>query len=322
MFKGSLPHKIDYISSKSMTKIEEYYEDTQELFFVVKVYSTFPVEHGKSLDSAKSWAGDGHRHILLDNTPLKNVRVIGLDIRGNGGRAYKVLIDDKYYVDLREDVILETILTVGIQAEGKLNGEYVWGKNGAQLKLIRVDSELHQQYIKGTTDRKTYSEIKGADIVPGGCYLMKSGTKKIYLGRFKHFKHEYDHDQGNYFKDSTWTNKRLVPSASHVFVEVHEYHKLKKTQSLQQILNMVTNGSTGTYYISMHKAKPKFVREEFKINLDGIDIPEMIRDIAESGSYDNNPYPHNYHHEHLSISNDKPIVNEVIKRFNLPITKN
>jgi hypothetical protein len=82
------------------------------------------------------------------NNPITNIRVAGLETRGNGGRAYKVVIDDLYYFDLREDVLLEAMIECGINKGGILNGEYIWVKIRSHMKLIRVGSPLHKEMIK------------------------------------------------------------------------------------------------------------------------------------------------------------------------------
>lgn len=112
-----------------------------------------------------------------DNDPITNVRLIGLEHRGNGGRAYKVKIEDKYVFDLREDVLLDILLNANID-QGVLPGSYVFAKCGAEMKLIRVGSLLHERMVEATDYWKD-EVITKFDV--GGIYQNKIG-RVIYLG--------------------------------------------------------------------------------------------------------------------------------------------
>lgn len=138
-----------------------------------------------------SWKKTDHKeHIVTrKNTPIdgKQIRIIGIDMRGNGGRAYKVLIDDTYYFDMREDVILDTIFKYGINKNGILNGKFLWGMNGSQMKLILEGSDLHKELIKANENKKkqkSLKRIKNADLVVGGIYT--TATEQffcVYIGK-------------------------------------------------------------------------------------------------------------------------------------------
>lgn len=114
----------------------------------------------------------------VDNVPIKNVVITSLEHRGQGGRAYKVIVNDRYYVDLREDVLLDAILHVGINSGGKLMGEYLFAKVGSQMKLVRIDSGLYNELIKSTAMGNA-TKIKKLKI--GRVYESKQQTL-IYLG--------------------------------------------------------------------------------------------------------------------------------------------
>ena len=138
-----------------------------------------------------SWTKTDHKeHIITrKNTPIdgKQIRIIGIDMRGNGGRAYKVLIDDTYYFDMREDVILDTIFKYGINKNGILNGKFLWGMNGSQMKLILEGSDLHKELIEANERKKkqkSLKKIKNADLVVGGIYT--TATEQffcVYIGK-------------------------------------------------------------------------------------------------------------------------------------------
>jgi hypothetical protein len=60
----------------------------------------------------------------VENTP-KKIRVFTLEHRAEGGRAYKVVTEDGYYFDMREGVLLDTLVHCGCEADGTLGGEFV-----------------------------------------------------------------------------------------------------------------------------------------------------------------------------------------------------
>ena len=96
-YKGYLPKNITYVCSSPQTE-ETYFDDDDSVAISShKVTPTFVVEDGKSLDSAIRWSGlKKPRTVTLPNEPIKNVKVLNLETRGNGGRAYKVLLNDKF----------------------------------------------------------------------------------------------------------------------------------------------------------------------------------------------------------------------------------
>ncbi len=198
---GSLPEKICYVASKEMNvsvgcRWDIDYDGTDEK---VKVLPTFPTDASdtKALARAKTWANNKiHSSKIVDNKPIKNVKVVSLEERGRGGRAYKVLIDD-YYVDLREDVLMDTLLKVGIKSGGVLNGEFIWSKMGSQMKLIRVNSELHK-LITEFSSKKDMKSISDLEI--GGVYQNKKKEKAIFVGYISTTKYSLEDKTASYKK--------------------------------------------------------------------------------------------------------------------------
>lgn len=119
--------------------------------------------------------------INRENKPINNIRVIGLEIREGGGRAYKVITPDGYYFDLREDVLLDTMLAKGIQPGGILSGEYIWGRIGTEMKLVRVNSDLYIALLEAGS-RSILSTIPKNKLEIGTIYESKQGERGIFLG--------------------------------------------------------------------------------------------------------------------------------------------
>ena len=200
---GTIPDKISYVYSKTKdVNIGcywdiDFWENSND---TVSVYPTFPVADGdeKTLERAEKWAKDQCvvrdpitknlvsddtkvEIITVDNEPIRNIKVLSLEGRGNGGRAYKVVIDDKYYVDMREDVLVDVMLQVGIKPGGLLNGVFIWAKLGNQLRVVRVGSELHK-LLDESDKKKDLPKIKKTDLEIGGVYQNRKGDKGIFLG--------------------------------------------------------------------------------------------------------------------------------------------
>lgn len=210
---GTIPEEITIVSSveqpvyrqwegeKFIDEIDEEegevikYDERREM-----VIPAFPIETGnkKTLKTAIEWA-ENHRQwydpqtkkhlkksdpVIQDtrkNEPITGVQVVALEERGNGGRAYKVKTKDKYYFDMREDVMLDTMVTDGIAKGGILNGRFIFGRVGSQMKLVRIGSELHKALLEAVFTNKTKALDKETFQV-GDVLENKSGKQKVFCG--------------------------------------------------------------------------------------------------------------------------------------------
>lgn len=208
---GKIPKKLKFYC-RGETKIRFRWSDVEFEDPAAADVSAVPVfitdtENPNTQKTAISWASRAHWNwdsvtgqrvdvsqpytvIECDNLPVKSVRIIGLDIRGNGGRAYQALVDEKYLVDMREDVMLDTMLNVGMGVNATLPGEYIFAQIGGEMKLIRVGSKLHELMIQTTEfgEKKPITKL-----IPGRIYASKTKTV-LYLGEVWHtqISHEYD----------------------------------------------------------------------------------------------------------------------------------
>lgn len=164
------------------------------------VYHAFPFEKGStSEETAKKWATNksywnkqGSEPIYFEFTENKfdTVQIVSLDVRGNGGRAYQVLIhheDKKFQCDLREDVLMEVILTKGINVGGYLNGSFSFIRNNAQTNLVLHDSDTYnraKEELERREGNKDKKKISAKDLKVGHKYRQLNGSEGIYLGSF------------------------------------------------------------------------------------------------------------------------------------------
>lgn len=203
---GNLPDKIIFVCG---TWINEDAEDDG----LIEVYPVAK-ENKKRLESARNWAKGSYHHrqkkrtdkieeIEFDNTKgFENIQVRNLEIRGEGGRAYKIIVDNKYLTDMREDELMEVITGPGIREGGILNGKFAFGTVGSQNKVMLIGGNVHTELQK-YKEAKTLKKIPIKELEFGALYTNASGNKKeIYLGECKmlkistnNFHHNYSHNQ-------------------------------------------------------------------------------------------------------------------------------
>lgn len=81
--------------------------------------------------------------VEIPNDPLTKLIVLNIEHRREGGVALKVITEQGWLVDLREEEFMEAALT-GALVGGVITGEFVWSRGVNQMRLVRVGSKLHQ----------------------------------------------------------------------------------------------------------------------------------------------------------------------------------
>ncbi len=167
----------------------------------------------KTLESGKDWQksynkdiGDGT--LSRPNDPFK-VKIVNLEFRGHGGRAYKVITPDNLYFDLREDVLLDVIRNCDI-IDGTPTCEFIWARVGSEMKLVRVGSILHNRLIESTKTLYT-KDLKISELKPGDVCEGRTGSKHILIGKVEHTKVTTDNTVGRY----TYGAGKTVVSLDH-----------------------------------------------------------------------------------------------------------
>ena len=145
--------------------------------------------------TARRWASYGGQYVpeefVRDNEPIA-LTIIDLDVRSQGGRAYKVIDNDMRRFDLREDQVVEVMKLRGIEPGGKVPGTFVWGIVGSQVKLVVVGGELYDEMTRGLSDKKEYDANVASGIAPtpasltvGGIYRKRDKSLWAFVGRVK-----------------------------------------------------------------------------------------------------------------------------------------
>ena len=246
---GSIPEKISYVSSEEKEVAVgcewdiDWTENEEAVKTVkIKVLPTFPADASepKMIQKAISWASNGYydpvkghvdrQHTIVNknNDPIKNVKVLSLEQRGNSGRAYKVLIDN-FYVDLREDVLMDTLLQVGVDPGGILKGDYIWAKMGPNMRLVRIGSELHK-LIMDFESKKKLKIIKKNDLEVGGVYQDAKKNRAIFLGFVNGTNYSVDNPKPVYSRNSAQFEYIKKPFKKlMLFFQIYNHENLAKT---------------------------------------------------------------------------------------------
>lgn len=183
MISGSISDQITLVY-KDEEKHKVCFTDVDEgIFYEGKM--CFPSDAG-SLKSARSWANNKGYEKVIDNKPFK-VRIVDLDFRGNGGRAYKALVNlggvNNLLIDLREDMIMDVIRNFGIGKNGECDAEFIFAKIVSQMKVIRVGSKIHQELLE-LKEIQAKSKIKITNYEIGCLYGNSMGrVENVYLGK-------------------------------------------------------------------------------------------------------------------------------------------
>lgn len=188
---GSIPEKIEYYfyGAKKIIKGADWKFSLlkKNQITAVPAYAADPTDY-RSVTIAKRsiayrtslLAKTPASSVKVDNVPIKNVKIVSLARNFSGNATFKVLIDN-YLFDLKEDVMIDSILDQGINPGGIINGEFIWAKVGAQIKLVRIGSELHKVILE-FSEKKSLPCVKKKHLEVGGIYQTSKKDYAVYLG--------------------------------------------------------------------------------------------------------------------------------------------
>jgi len=176
------------------------------------VPAAFPVLDGSPSETAKYWAGEGYKEYRYQNT-FSDVRILDLDRRSQGGRAYKIIIKvedgHEFICDLREDTLLDVIKNKGIHAGGKLNGNFSWVMVGSQCTLIRIDSDIWKE-AESQMVAKSQKIIPKKSLEFGHLYSSSGGNFAIFISEV--FQRQYTIRIGEDHQNYLAPGYNIVPS--------------------------------------------------------------------------------------------------------------
>lgn len=333
---GNIPEKLTFFL-RNPTKVYFSWDDIEYddnfKHDEIEVYPCFISDstNKKTLESGKSWAGQSYwdyeqkksikstsQSFEIDNKPIKKIKIITLEIRDQGGRAYKVICEingKNCYFDLREDVLLDCMIHEGIKPGAELTGEFIFARVGAQMKIIRVGSLLHEKMIEATkldTKEKLTLEI-------GGVYSTKNGDEYVFLGEYytrdikleDYEKGFYNHALGGY---SYYFKSAKLKNSEKMFV-FHKYRDFyDKDGSLwfhskeTQYSKVGDVNAFGLHIIKSHN---------FKIKSREVNVPEnYYLDVQKRMLQDNKKeYLVAEHSKLFNLSKEKGYIHPLFKNY-------
>lgn len=238
--RGNIPTKLK-IFARPESVLRRGWDNIHEDVIEYKVREIFVTdqEREKTHETASYWLNGVYskdpNHSLkckvLDNIPNKEItdlRILTLEIRGQGGRAYKVsaTIGDikNACFDLREDVLLECIHEGILKKDGYIDGKFIFAKIESQMKIIRVGSFLHK-CVLNYQNTKSLGNIK--DLSVGTVYEDLKGNKFLYQGKMwtYEYKTKYEYcDPYMEFSNKIILVYDLKPIRVHVLHEIYCYN--------------------------------------------------------------------------------------------------
>jgi hypothetical protein len=170
---ASIPEKVHYYRRQK----SKYYSNI--LNKEIEIFNTFPSCHADDA-SAIYWASQNSIFEEILNEPFE-IKIIGLESRDQGGRAYKVIDSKNRMFDLREDQVIEIISTCGILPGGEIKNKFIWVLPCNKMKLSMMNGILYNE-VKKESKRTSKPPIKKSELVIGKTYRTRNKEKYIYLG--------------------------------------------------------------------------------------------------------------------------------------------
>lgn len=235
-------------------------------------YRAYPVASTSVQTNAKSWAGESGLREEFSNVRFDHVVLTDLEMRGDGGRAYKVLLTHEgksYEFDFREDVLMDVIRAGGIEGGGRLNGEFEFVRNGSNVRLELVGSaeylKAKEAYEKSLNPEKKVKspKIKKSELVPGRVYATDAayGSHFLYLGE-------------RYVDGYTDFTKKK-PNKVMLFVEMYDVRRGWVQRCYEQV---VSEGSVEVVF----KNSVSFTRDMTNVlDLEVVDGSKMLSVMSE-----------------------------------------
>lgn len=240
---GNIPENVTYFYSQKK-KLECFWDNSafHAGWVGQEVTPAFcsDTTNTKTMQTGREWAERQNRgynpnnipaaptqEVSRPNDPISGIKIVSLEHRGEGGRAYKVVTPDNFYFDVREDVLMDTMIESGISAGGFLNGTYIWARVASEMKLVRTGSKLHEALIVSTADR-ALSKIGYGNFKEGHIYASKGKDQVIFIGyvdcaecKYEKQERRYNYGTGSHI-DPPAILKRTDIYNGLLFVDYHE----------------------------------------------------------------------------------------------------
>lgn len=295
--QGNLPTNVIYYARKPEVVSFNWDDDDEseaEAVATVRPVYISDADNKTTQNTGKCWAGKDAQVITRDNIPL-DICIINLEHRGNGGRAYKCIVDD-YYCDLREDVLIDTIRNCNIK-RGVPACKFVWGKVKSEMKLVRVGSALHTALLEAN-ELNALTTVATNALKVGDKMQSKNGQVGIFLGFCDNIRGVVNHPDcrnhyvyGNVRSDRSHLANLIPQSRIMCWFECDADEANKSFNALFNVPIDVQPGYTfdrGLYHIKFKKS------HSYKVKLGTTEVPKDVfeqihrRAVQDCWSHKNN----------------------------------
>lgn len=328
--QGFIPEKITYVVPSFSNRFRVTWEDSDEAILdMPTAYTTWPcsAESTSAIKTATNWAlqkhWDGSQQVqgaapvifTMENKDLTQVKILGLEYRGNGGRAYKVYIpahnfpeevkNKSLIFDLREDTLLYILLTGQID-KGVINHPLRFAVVGSALKLVPSPSPILTALESKTEERKL-PLITKKDLVIGRAYTDKRGEYSyIYLGDYEYYEITKEGPQQSNYNTSTYRttySREVEVGKSKGQLWYHRYHLDKIPLHRYDLSEMLKHS------YAFHFVKSKAVIKDIgETPVEGTSQTELLKAISKEYPFKTNSegYPEIRHLPLCTLNWDWP----------------
>jgi len=211
---GTIPKEIYYVISDKHTFKLNYqtFDDIKEEEIECHITKVCDSEDSTEIRNAPF----NSKIETKNNVPVNNLKIIN-SFPTSFGTHYSVLVDGTHLVEMRDDVILDVMQNSSIDDNGMINCQFIWGKVGGHLKLIRVGSKLHLD-VQESHNKKFNPKISSNQLERGSIYRTRNGTTQIFIGhiRSSEYHHIYKDNKPIHFKYTTAPEQKFM-----LFAEVY-----------------------------------------------------------------------------------------------------
>lgn len=181
-----IPKKITYVCNGGIVEKDDIKGNRD-----IEAMDAFPVDPSreKTVQTARKWAGnksnsDGvfikNVEFETDNSPITGIIIHDYDYRQDRV-VYKVIVRDKYAVDLRHEHLMDVITNSKIE-NGVIHADMVWAKIGSQMNLIMVGGETYNEIVD--KDKETAKQLAAGTLRSSGGKVSVPKETKLKVGFF------------------------------------------------------------------------------------------------------------------------------------------
>jgi hypothetical protein len=179
------------MKNESLKSIDMYCRIDQLSKSGLMYYDSYPINsESKNKSSAIDWAsskGEGKLFVLNNELGFNDLILVDLDVRSQGGRAYKVIVSSEgnhFMVDMREESLMHVMKT-GTISKGVIKGHFSFIQNGSQIRIVSTDSSEFRKFNENGIANKSRVKISEKKLVPNTIYKLgkSKGAYTLYLGK-------------------------------------------------------------------------------------------------------------------------------------------